>query len=150
MYEFSVPTHLPDFVQDHVRLYLESGGEEGHMWTSPLGGDAVPTLLLVSKGRKSGNLQTLPLIYGETDGGYVIVGSKGGAPTDPAWMLNVRADPVVAVQVGSERFEAVARVAVDDERDRLWDVMTQIYPDYDVYAERAGRVIPVVVLERRA
>ena len=149
MYEFSVPTHLPDFVQDHVRLYLESGGEEGHMWTSPLGGDAVPTLLLVSKGRKSGKLQTLPLIYGEADGGYVIVGSKGGAPSDPAWLLNVRADPLVAVQVGAERFEAVARVAAADERERLWRVMTRIYPDYDIYAERAGREIPVVVLERR-
>ena len=114
-----------------------------------MGGDVVPTLLLVSKGRKSGKLQTLPLIYGEADSGYVIVGSKGGAPSDPAWLLNVRADPLVAVQVSAERFEAVARVAAADERERLWRVMTRIYPDYDIYAERAGREIPVVVLERR-
>ena len=149
MYEFRVPTQLPDWIQDHVRRYLESAGEDGHMWTPPMGGDAVPTLLLVTKGRKSGNLQTLPLIYGEADGGYIIVGSKGGAPTDPAWLLNIRANPEVAIQVGAERFEAVARVVPTDQRDRLWRVMTQIYPDYDEYAQRAKREIPIVVLERR-
>jgi hypothetical protein len=83
MSEFAVPTHLADWIQDHVRRYLESAGEDGHMWDSSVRGGPgfVPTLLLVTKGRRSGNLQTLPLIYGETEGGYVIIASRGaGCP----------------------------------------------------------------------
>ena len=149
MSEFTVPIHLPDWIQDHVRRYLESAGEDGHMWDSSIRGGPglVPTLLLVTKGRRSGNLMTLPLIYGETEGGYVIVASRGGAPTHPAWHLNLLAQPEVRVQVAAERFSAKARTTSGQERTRLWEQMVGIFPPYTEYQERTSREIPVVVLQ---
>jgi proline iminopeptidase len=149
MSEFEVPTHLPDWIQDHVRRYLESAGRDGHMWDSSIRGGPglVPTLLLVTRGRRSGNQQTLPLIYGETEGGYVIVASRGGAPTHPAWYLNLVANPEVRVQVVAERFRATARTAGGAERETLWRQMARIFPPYNEYQGRTEREIPVVVLE---
>jgi proline iminopeptidase len=77
----------------------------------------------------------------------VLVASKGGAPRHPAWYTNLVADPTVHVQVKGEKFEARARVAAGDERARLWDVMAEIWPDYDEYVKRTDREIPVVVLD---
>ena len=112
MHQFSVPTGLPEFIQNHVRDYLETNGETGHLWdsTSFGGSGPVATLLLVTVGRKSGRTQTLPIGYTKTEAGYVIVGSKGGSPAHPAWYLNLVANPEVSVQVGSDRFDARARV----------------------------------------
>ena len=152
MLEFTVPEHLPDWISDHTRQYLDSSGTEGHLWAPP-GSDMEPvtTLLLVTTGRKSGKALTLPLIYGDAgDGAYVIIASKGGAPDHPAWYLNLEADPNVALMVGPEQFEATARLAAGDERQRLWDMMADMFPNYSEYAEKAGdREIPVVVLERK-
>jgi deazaflavin-dependent oxidoreductase (nitroreductase family) len=149
MLEFSVPDHLPDWIKDHTREYLESGGTKGHLWAPP-GSDMDPVnaLLLVTKGRKSGKAGTLPLIYGEADGKYVIIASKGGAPDHPAWYLNLAANPTVALMVGPEQFTATARTATGDEREALWNMMAEGFPQYNAYAEKAGREIPVVVLER--
>lgn len=143
--------NLPEWIVDHLTRYLETNGEDGHMWDSSLGGGEglVPTLLLTTVGRKSGDILTLPLIYGETTHGYVVIASKGGAPAHPSWYLNLTANPEVSLQVGAERFDARARVAEGEERQRLWSQMAQIYFPYDKYADLAGeRVIPVVVLER--
>ncbi len=150
MSEFSVPTHLPDWIQSHVRRYLESEGADGHMWDSTIvgGSGLVPALLLVTTGRRSGNSLTIPLIYGEADGRYVIIASKGGAPAHPAWYLNLVAHPEVSVQVAAERFRAVARTATGTERDALWKQMVGIYAPYTEYQARTEREIPVVVLER--
>jgi deazaflavin-dependent oxidoreductase (nitroreductase family) len=142
---------LPDWIVDHLTRYLESDGEDGHMWDAALGGGEgmVATLLLTTIGRKSGQALTLPLIYGETDTGYVVIASKGGAPAHPAWFLNLDANPEVGLQVKADRFNARARVAEGEERARLWEHMVGIYAPYEKYAELAGdRVIPVVVLER--
>jgi deazaflavin-dependent oxidoreductase (nitroreductase family) len=149
LHEFTVPTGLPDFIQDHVRTYLESGGSEGHMWDSAVAGGPgpVPTLLLVTTGRRSGNSQTLPLIYGRTETGYVVVASKGGSPGHPAWYLNLAADAEVSVQIASERFSATARTADGPERESLWRMMASLFPPYDTYQGRTERQIPVVVLE---
>lgn len=150
--DFTVPEHLPDWISSHVRQYLESGGTEGHQWDSTsLGGPGLlPCLLLVTKGRKSGRKITVPLIYGETgDGRYVIVASRGGTPTHPDWYLNLTADPHVRLQVGTERFDAVASTCPDPERDQLWKKMAAIYPPYDAYQSQTERRIPVVVLEPR-
>ncbi len=144
---FEVPAHLPDWIRDHVRRYLESRGEDGHMWTPPTGGDAVPTLLLVTRGRKSGRLSTLPLIYGRVGERFVVVGSKGGAPTHPAWFLNLSDEPRAWIQVGAERLSVEARVAEGGERRELWEAMLRVFPSYAEYQSRAGREIPVVVLE---
>jgi deazaflavin-dependent oxidoreductase (nitroreductase family) len=147
--EVLIPAHLPDWIRDHIRRYLESDGADGHMWdSSSVGGPGlVPTLLLTTTGKKSGNPQILPLIYGKTKNGYVIVASKGGAPSHPAWYLNITTHPEVAVQVGAKRFRARARTATAAERSKLWDQMVGIYPPYEDYQKRTEREIPIVILE---
>jgi len=150
MSDFTVPEHLPDWISSHVRTYLESGGTEGHLWDSTVvgGPGPLPCLLLLTKGRKSGKKITVPLIYGETgDGRYVIIASRGGTPTHPDWYLNLVADPHVKLQVGTERFAAVAGTCDDSERDALWKQMAAIYPPYDAYQSMTERRIPVVVLK---
>lgn len=150
MHEFSVPAGLPEFIQNHVRDYLETEGETGHMWdSSDVGGNGlVRTLLLVTVGRKSGRTQTLPIGYTKTEAGYVIVASKGGAPTHPAWYLNLVANPGVSVQVKSDRFEARARIAVGDDREVLWASIVEATPQFEEYQNGLERQIPVVILER--
>ena len=93
--------------------------------------------------------RALPLIYGETNGGYCIIASKGGAPAHPAWFLNLEADPNVHVQVAADKFDAVARIAEGDERQQLWEQMVRIYAPYTDYQAATDRTIPVVVLEKR-
>lgn len=149
MSEFTVPKHLPDWIQDHARRYLDSGGADGHMWDSSAQGGPglVPTLLLVTTGRHSGKTVTVPLIYGESDGAYIIVASRGGTRDNPGWYLNLVAHPEVWVQVASKRFRATARVASGEERTTLWNRMVGVYPPYEKYQRRTQREIPVVVLE---
>ena len=152
MSDFTVPEHLPDWISGHVRTYLASGGTEGHLWDSTVvgGPGLLPCLLLVTKGRRSGKRVTVPLIYGETrNGGYVIIASRGGTPTHPDWYLNLAADPDVKLQVGTERFSAVASTCEDSQRDSLWQKMAAIYPPYDAYQSMTKRRIPVVVLTPR-
>jgi len=134
--------NLPDWIKDHLRRYLETDGADGHIWRG------VPTLLLTTKGRKSGDWQTLPLIYGEADDACVLVASKGGHQHHPLWYQNLVAEPEVQVQVGADKFQARARTAQGDERDRLWGIMRNIWPQYDEYQAATEREIPVVVLER--
>jgi deazaflavin-dependent oxidoreductase (nitroreductase family) len=145
----STPRELPDWIRDHLRRYRESDGADGHMWDSKVAGGPgpVPTLLLTTTGRKSRRPLTLPLIYGKSDGGYVIIASKGGAPAHPAWFLNLRDDPTVDVQVVAQKFKARARVASGAERAALWKQLAAIYPPYNDYQKRTEREIPVVVLE---
>jgi proline iminopeptidase len=145
-----VAIELPDWIRDHVRRYQQSDGADGHLWDSSVvgGPGPVPTLLLTTKGRKSGQPLVLPLIYGKTPAGFAIVASKGGAPAHPAWYLNLVADPDVRVQVGADRFQARARTAAGPEREALWKQMAAIYPPYDAYQRATKREIPVVVLER--
>jgi deazaflavin-dependent oxidoreductase (nitroreductase family) len=132
----------PGWQLDHLREYVDSGGEQGHLWRG------VPTLLLTTKGRRSGQARRTPLIYGEDAGRFVLVASKGGSPDHPAWYLNLAADPRVLVQVKDEVFEAEAHTATGDERARLWRDMNKIWPDYDSYQTKTDREIPVVVLTR--
>jgi deazaflavin-dependent oxidoreductase (nitroreductase family) len=136
------------WIAEHIRLY-QTDPEKAHLWDStPLGGPGVlPTLLLTTTGRKSGVPRPLPLIYGESGNAYVVVASKGGLPEHPLWYRNLEARPECDVQVGLEKLRARARVAEGEERARLWAQMAKIYPPYDEYQQRAGRVIPVVVLE---
>lgn len=131
-----------EWVRDHTRQYVESGGEQGHDW------NGVPTLLLTTTGRRSGVRRRTALIYGTAGDAHVVVASRGGAPQHPAWYLNLEADPDVEVQVGADVRRARARVATGDERERLWRDMAVIWPAYDEYAERTDRRIPVVVLDR--
>ncbi|MFJ3779728.1 nitroreductase family deazaflavin-dependent oxidoreductase [Streptomyces sp. NPDC090075] len=125
---------------DHVKRYRETGGEVGYLW------NGVPTLLLTTTGRRSGQQRTTPLIFGRDGDDYLVVASKGGAPKHPLWFLNLQATAEAEIQVRAERTAVTARVAGDDERPRLWAAMAKIWPNYDVYETRTDRRIPVVVL----
>jgi deazaflavin-dependent oxidoreductase (nitroreductase family) len=132
------------FGDEHVRRYRETGGEVGHDWRH---GSKI--LLLTTSGRTSGEPRTAPLIY-ENDGErYIVIASKGGAPNHPGWYLNLRKTPEVELQVKDEVFPASARTAEGEERARLWALAAKQWPDYDEYAKKTDREIPVVVLERR-
>jgi deazaflavin-dependent oxidoreductase (nitroreductase family) len=128
--------------QEHVRRYQETDGEVGYIW------NGVPTLILTTTGRRSGSRRSTPLIVGRDGDDHVVVASKGGAPDHPAWYLNLVDRPEVEVQVGADRFRARARTAEPGERERLWKLMTGIWPAYDDYQRKTDREIPVVVLER--
>jgi deazaflavin-dependent oxidoreductase (nitroreductase family) len=134
------------WVRDHIERYVATDGVDGHLW------NGVPTLLLTTVGRKTGQRRRTALIYGRTSddagAGYVVVASKGGAPEHPAWFLNLQADPTATLQVGPDVLTARARVAKGEERERLWRRLAAIWPDYDQYQKRTDREIPVVVLER--
>jgi deazaflavin-dependent oxidoreductase (nitroreductase family) len=130
------------WVKEHIDEYVATGGAQGHLWRG------VPTLLLTTKGRRSGELRRTALIYGRSGADYVVVASNGGAPTHPSWYLNLSADPHVTVQVGEEVFPATAREADPDEHETLWPEMAKIWPDYDNYQARTERTIPLIVLTR--
>ena len=124
----------------HNALYRLSGGK--------LGGTTrgVATLLLTMRGRKTGKVRTVPLLYGRDGDRYVVIASKGGDPKHPAWYLNLRAGEA-DLQVGSEHVHVSARDADGEERERLWAMMVGLYPSYAEYQEKTTRQIPVVILE---
>ncbi len=133
------------FGREHVKAYRESGGEVGHEWQA-----GVFTLLLTTKGRRTGQHYTTPLIYGRDGDSYVVIASKGGAPEHPDWYLNLQANPDVEIQVLADVMQATARTATPDERERLWPMMAKIWPDYDEYIRKTDREIPVVILTPKA
>jgi deazaflavin-dependent oxidoreductase (nitroreductase family) len=132
----------PGWQKAHMQRYIETGGRDGHIW------EGVPTLLMTTRGRRSGEPRTTPLIYGRAGERYLVVASRGGAPTHPDWYQNLAADPEVQVQVMADRFKARARTATAAEKPALWKTMTSIWPPYDEYQARTTREIPVVILER--
>ena len=127
---------------EHVRQYEETGGEIGYLW------NGASCLVLSTTGRKSGAIRKSALICGFDGDACIIVGSMGGAPNHPAWYLNLTAEPSVTVQVKTDLFPATARVAEGSERERLWQLMCDLWPAYDTYQSRTERVIPVIILER--
>ena len=130
------------FGQEHVDRYEQTDGEEGHEW------NGTTTLILTTKGRKSGEERSTPLIYQSFGNDHLIVASKGGADEPPAWYLNLQEDPEARVQIKGERFKARARDAKPDEKPEMWRTMAETWPAYDEYQEKTDREIPVVVLER--
>ena len=136
------------WIAEHIKLY-QTDPEKAHMWDSaPLGGPGLlPTLLLTTKGRKSGEPRALPLIYGTADESYVVIASKGGMPKHPLWYLNLEAEPECELRVGAKQVSAHARTATGEELDRLWNEMAEIYPPYRDYQKATERTIPVVILD---
>jgi deazaflavin-dependent oxidoreductase (nitroreductase family) len=141
----------PDWVAEHLRVYRESGGAEGHLFDATIAGvpGLVPCLLLTTIGRRSGEKRTSPLFYGTAGDAYVIIGSKGGADTQPGWYLNLLANPTAEVQVARKHFTVRARVAAGREREQLWEQMARMAPPYRDYQKKTKREIPVVVLEKQ-
>jgi deazaflavin-dependent oxidoreductase (nitroreductase family) len=131
-----------DWVADHTRRYVGSGGTDGPEW------NGVQTLVLTTRGRRSGRWRRNALIYGTSGKDPVVVASKGGAEHNPLWYENLVTDPHVTVQVGPDVFEATARTASTEERARLWPMMVAIWPDYEQYQAKTRREIPVVILAR--
>ena len=136
------PSTLPDWAIDHMNRYLATEGKDGHIWRG------VPTLLLTTTGRHSGEPRMLPLIYGKDGDDYIIVASKGGHADHPAWYLNLEATRTVGVQVAADKFTAIAEVVEGDGRHSIWEMMAKIWPPYIDYQEKTDRFIPVVRLRR--
>jgi deazaflavin-dependent oxidoreductase (nitroreductase family) len=130
------------WVNNHIRQYVESDGATGHRF---YGHDA---LLLTTRGRKSGKLRRTALYYGQDGDRYLLVASNGGSRTHPAWYLNLVENPDVEVQVGADKFLAWARTASPDEKPRLWEKMTKVFPTYERYQKGNSREIPVIIVER--
>jgi proline iminopeptidase len=150
MTEAKLAPNLKEWQVDHTNRYLSSGGTDGHMYkVTPPGYPemTVPSLLLTTTGRKSGEKYIFPLYYGETGNSYIIVASKGGAPDHPSWYKNLLANPKVEVQVGTKKLWAKARTAAGDERARLWKEALKFWPPYADYEKKTEREIPVVVLD---
>jgi deazaflavin-dependent oxidoreductase (nitroreductase family) len=149
MAEPNKASELPAWIKDHVARYVRTDGADGYLWDASIGGGKgmVPTLLLTTTGRKSGQALTLPLIFGRSGPDYVVVASKGGSPTHPAWYLNLQAKPDVRVQVKGEKFVARANTASAADRAALWPQMVEIYGPYADYQIKTDRQIPVVLLK---
>jgi deazaflavin-dependent oxidoreductase (nitroreductase family) len=139
------PLHDPEdppggWQREHTQRYVATDGADGHHW------NGTTTLLLTTRGRRSGRARRTPLIYGRDGDAYLIVASMGGSDRHPQWYLNLAADPRVRLQVGAEAFDAVARAATPEEKAKLWPVMTAEWPAYDDYQAKTERDIPLVVL----
>ena len=133
------------WVRDQVELYERTGGREGNTLLDR----GLPVVVFSTRGAKSGKVRKQPLMRVEHEGAYAMVGSQGGAPTDPAWVANLRRYPdQVTVQDGPEPWDGVAREVTGEERDQWWERAVAAYPAYAEYQERTDREIPVFVVER--
>jgi deazaflavin-dependent oxidoreductase (nitroreductase family) len=127
-----------------IEEFRANGGKVGGSF------EGAPLLLLHHRGARTGTERVNPLVYQDLGGGSVaIFASKGGSPTNPDWFHNLRANPKRTIELGTETIDVVARVAPDDERERIWEAQKQAYPNFAEYERSAaGRTIPVVVLDR--
>jgi F420H(2)-dependent quinone reductase len=124
----------------HAGVYRATGGKLfGRMGKSPI-------LLLNTVGRKSGKKRTSPLLYVMDGEDFVIIASKGGAPTHPAWYLNLRNDPEATVEIGDREVRVRAEEADPEAKARLWQKMVEMYPTYDDYQKKTEREIPLLIL----
>ena len=150
MSEAKLAPNMPKWMVDHVDKYLSSGGTDGHMYKMTQPGRpalTVPSLLLTTKGRKSGERFIFPLFYGQVGDSHFVIASKGGAPQHPGWYRNILADPLVEVQIGTRKIRARARTAMGAERTQLWEKALTFWPPYADYQRNTQREIPVVVLD---
>ena len=135
------------WVRDQVQRYEETDGREANT----LRDTGLPVVIFTTRGRKSGKLRKIPLMRVEHDGTYAMVASKGGAPKNPVWYKNVKADPeALMVQDGADVFDATAREVHGEEREIWWQRAVAAYPAYAGYQRKTDREIPVVLAERRA
>ena len=131
------------WVRDQVEEYEESGGTRG----TTLLDTGLPVVVVTNLGAKSGKVRKTPVMRVEHDGKYAAVGSRGGAPKDPLWVGNLRANPRVEVQDGTGKRDMIAREVTGAERDAWWERSVAAYPSYAEYQQKTDRLIPVFVLE---
>ncbi len=135
-----------DWVREQVELYESSGGTEG----TTLLDTGLPCILVTHKGNKTGGIRKIPLMRVEVDGNYVLIGSMGGQPKNPAWVYNLRAHPDIQIRDKTEVFDLRAREVTNErEREKLWAAAVAAYPAYDEYQAKTSRKIPVFLAEPR-
>ncbi|MGP0109962.1 MAG: nitroreductase family deazaflavin-dependent oxidoreductase [Acidimicrobiales bacterium] len=134
---------MHDFNTQIIEEFRANGGKIGGQF------EGAPMLLLTTVGAKSGLTRVNPMMYLAEGERLFVFASKAGAPTNPDWFHNAVANPIVAVEVGSDRFDAVATVLEGGERDRVYAEQAERYPGFGEYQEATDRVIPVVALDRR-
>jgi deazaflavin-dependent oxidoreductase (nitroreductase family) len=139
--------HYEPSPREHVREHVRRYEETGDVYSSPFEGQ--PTVILTTRGRKSGKLRKTPLVRVEHEGSYAVVASRGGAPTHPAWYLNLVADPRVVLQDGPERTELHARTATAAERGVWWPRAVAVWAEYAEYQTRTSRELPIVLFDPR-
>jgi deazaflavin-dependent oxidoreductase (nitroreductase family) len=138
-------SNVNDFNKNIIAEFRANEGKVGGQFAN------TPLLLLNTIGAKSGQPRTNPLAYYTDDGDRLIVmASKGGAPTNPDWYYNVKANPLVTVERGRETFQAQASIVEGAERDRLFNQMAEAMPGFAEYQRNTDRQIPVIILERVA
>jgi deazaflavin-dependent oxidoreductase (nitroreductase family) len=134
------------WVRDQVEAYESSGGREANTLLDT----GMPVVIVTTRGNKSGKVRKTPLMRVEHDGDYLLVASKGGAPTNPVWYYNLKADPAsVTIQDGPEPFDAEVRELSGHERDEWWQRAVAAYPPYAEYQVKTNRQIPVFLATRR-
>jgi deazaflavin-dependent oxidoreductase (nitroreductase family) len=131
-----------DFNKNLIEEFRANGGKVSGMFAE------APLLILTTKGAKSGREHTNPLVYTKDGDRMVIIASMGGAPNNPAWYHNLKANPEATVEIGAEKFAVKASEATGEERDRLYRAQADLMPNFDEYQQNTTRVIPVMVLER--
>jgi deazaflavin-dependent oxidoreductase (nitroreductase family) len=132
-----------DFNKQIIDEFRANGGKVGG------GFEGAPMALVHHKGAKSGTPRVSPLVYQTLDHGYAVFASKGGAPDNPDWFHNLKANPETDVEIGDDVVAVVARVAEGDEREVIWTKQKQDFPNFAEYEANTDRTIPVVVLEPR-
>jgi len=142
-----VPQYIPSprqWVRDQVELYESSGGKEG----TTLRDTGLPVIIVTHTGNKTGAVRKTPLMRVKDGARYVLVGSLGGAPNNPVWVYNLRANPSVEIRDHSEVQKMRVREVTDEaERARLWKLAVAAYPPYDEYQAKTTRRIPLFVAE---
>lgn len=131
-----------EFNRNVITEFRTNGGKVGGMFAG------VPMLLLTTTGAKSGQARVAPLAFTKDGDRYVIIASKGGAPTHPDWFHNIAANGAVTLEVGDETFPARAEIAVEPERRRLYDAQAAAMPNFAEYEKNTSRIIPVITLTR--
>ena len=133
-----------DWVREQVELYEGSGGTEG----TTLRDTGLPVIIVTNRGNQTGAIRKTPLMRVKDGDNYVLVGSQGGAPKNPVWVYNLRADADVEIRDETEVYAMRVREVEDDaERARLWDLSVAAFPPYAEYQGRTTRKIPVFVAE---
>lgn len=133
-----------DWVREQVELYERSGGTEG----TTLRDTGLPVIIVTHTGNKTGAVRKTPLMRVKDGDSYVLVGSQGGAPTNPVWVYNLRANPRVEIRDLTVVQRMRTREVTDDaEWARLWDLAVAAYPPYEDYRARTSRKIPIFVAE---
>ena len=134
---------MSDWNAKVIEDFRANGGKVGGNF------EGFPLLLLHHTGAKSGAERVNPLAYQRVGDAVAVFASKGGAPTNPDWYHNLVANPNASIEIGTDRYDVIARVADDEERDRIWQAQKAAYPQFAEYeGTTQGRKIPVVVLER--